>query len=167
MRKAIVMTILGLGMVFQSCSNYSFTGADVHPDLKTFTVSRIINQSSSVNPDLAINLQDELVTRLNRQTTLQELARGGGLQYDIVVENYTIQPTSINSGAVAAENKFQIGIKCIFTNTKDDKKDFEKKFSANRNFPSTTTFQDAEAQLLDELIKELVDKVFNESLVNW
>lgn len=167
MKKAVLMTILGLCVLLQSCKNYSFTGADVHPDLKTFTVNRIVNQSGSVNPDLAINLQDVLVTRLNRQTSLQELPRGGGLQYNIVVETYSIQPTSINSGAVAAENKFQIGIKCTFTNSKDEKKDFEKSFTSNRNFPSTTTFQDAETQLLDEIIKELVDKVFNESLVNW
>lgn len=167
MRKALAITILGLGVLFQSCKFYSFTGADVHPDLKTFTVSRVINQSSSVNPDLAINLQDELTLRLNRQTTLQELPSGGGLRYDIIVESYTIQPTSINSGVVAAENKFQIGIKCIFTNAKDEKANFDMKFSANRNFPSTTTFQDAEAQLLDELVTELVDKIFNESLVNW
>lgn len=167
MKKGILMLILGMGILFQSCKFYSFTGADVHPDLKTFTVSRIVNQSSSVNPDLSIELQDELVTRLNRQTSLQELPRGGGLRYDIVIESYTIQPTSISSGTVASENKFQIGIKCTFTNSKDEKKDFEKKFSSTRNFPSTTTFQDAEEQLLDELIKELVDKIFNESLVNW
>lgn len=167
MKKGILTLILGLGVLFQSCKYYSFTGADVHPDLKTFTVTRIINQSSSVNPDLAINLQDELVNRLNRQTSLQELPKGGGLRYDIIVQSYTIQPTSISSGTVAAENKFQIGIKCTFTNAEDEKKNFEKTFSANRNFPSTTTFQDAESQLLDELIKELVDKIFNESLVNW
>ena len=167
MKKGALMLILGMGVLFQSCKFYSFTGADVHPDLKTFTVSRIVNQSSSVNPDLAIELQDELVTRLNRQTSLQELPSGGGLRYDIVVQSYTIQPTSISSGTVAAENKFQIGIKCTFTNEEDEKKNFEKTFSSNRNFPSTTTFQDAEEQLLDEIIKELVDKIFNESLVNW
>lgn len=167
MKKGILLTILCLGFLLQSCGHYSFTGADVHPDLKTFTVSRVINQSGSVNPNLSIDIQDKLVNRLNRQTTLQELPSGGGLLYDIVIDSYALQATSISSGAVASESKFQIGIKCTFTNSKDEKKDFEKKFSVNRNFPSTTTFQDAEAQLLDEMIDELVDKIFNESLVNW
>lgn len=167
MKKGVLILILGIGILFQSCKFYSFTGADVHPDLETFTVSRIVNQSSTVNPDLAINLQDGLVTRLNRQTSLQELPRNGGLVYDIIVESYTIQPTSISSGAVAAESQFRVGIKCTFTNSKEEKNNFEMAFSATRNFPSTTTFQDAEQQFLGEIIDELVDKIFNESLANW
>lgn len=161
------LIVLLSSLLLFSCKFYSFTGVNINPELKSFTVSRVINQASTVNPNLAIDLQDALMDRLNRQTGLQEQPKNGDLLYDVIIESYTITPTSINSGEVASENKFQIGIKCVFTNSVEETKNFEKSFSANLNYASTLSLQDAESQYLETLVEELVDRVFNESLVNW
>lgn len=167
MKKAIILTLICLGFALNSCKYYSLTGVEVHPDVKTFTVSRVVNQASTINPEVSFKFQDGFIQRLNRQTALQEVTTKGDIKYDIVITGYTFQPLSVNSGNVSAENKFTITLKCNFTNSKEEVNSFEKSFTSSRNYPGTTTLQAAESLLLDEIIEELIDKVFNESLVNW
>lgn len=154
-------------IILVSCKFYSFSGANIDPSLKSFSVSRVVNQAQTINPNLSLDLREELIDRLNKQTGLQEVSKKGDLNYSVVVENYTITPTAINNGAVATENRFQIGIKCIFTDVSDEKKNFEQSFTVQTNFPSTLSLQQAESQYLEDLIIQLVDNIFNQSLVNW
>ena len=46
-------------------------------------------------------------------------------------------------------------------------KDFEQKFSSYRNFPASSDLSSVEDALVDEIVQEMVEKIFNRSLVNW
>jgi len=167
MKKYIALLIITMSFFTNSCKFYSLSGADVHSDLKTFSISRIINQAEIINPTLTNLLQTKLRNRLNRQTSLREVTSNGDLQYDVIITDYRVQETAVNSGSLSSENKLIISIKCTFTNSVEEKNNFETTFSTNENFSSTTTLQAAESLFLDDMSTILVDKIFNESLVNW
>jgi hypothetical protein len=54
-----------------------------------------------------------------------------------------------------------------FVNVLDDKKSFTQVFSAFRNFPASTDLRSVEDALVEEMVSELSDKIFNRALVQW
>ena len=50
MKKIISIFIIS---IFSSCGFYSFTGASISPEVKTFSVNYFPNKSNSINPALS------------------------------------------------------------------------------------------------------------------
>ena len=161
-----ISLILVLMLFAAGCKFYSFSGVNVNPKLKEFTIRPIVNQAGTVNPTLALELRETLANRINRQTSLVENPKGDELVYDIVIEHYNVTPTGVNSNAEAGENRFQIQIKCVFTNSVEPDQNFEKSIPQFENFSSAVSFQSVEDELTKKIITNLVDEVFNESLAN-
>ena len=60
-----------IGGLAPSCKiTYSFTGANITPDVKTFTVYYFPNRAKLVNPTLAQNFTEKLREKMQRQTSL-------------------------------------------------------------------------------------------------
>jgi hypothetical protein len=54
-----------------------------------------------------------------------------------------------------------------FTNVNNEKEDFEQRFSAYQTFPSTQMLDDVQDSLLEEIIKEITESIFNKTVANW
>ncbi|MGB0427298.1 MAG: LPS assembly lipoprotein LptE [Flavobacteriales bacterium] len=162
-----ISVFLVLILFATSCKFYSISGVNVNPKLKEFTIRPIANQAGTVNPTLALDLREALANRINRQTSLVENPKGDELVYELMIEQYNVIPVGVNSNAEAGENRFQIKIKCVFTNSLEPDQNFEKSFPRFENFASAVSFQSVEDELVENLIDQLVDDVFNESLANW
>jgi hypothetical protein len=52
-------------------------------------------------------------------------------------------------------------------NTLDPSKSFEADVSRNFDFSANLTLQQAEAQLTDDIIKNMTDEIFNRIFSNW
>ena len=83
------------------------------------------------------------------------------------ITGYTMQPTAITGNDQAAMNRLTITIKVKFVNTKDPKSSFEQSFSRFKEFSAQLNFSSIENSLVEEIVNELIDDVFNKSVVNW
>ena len=54
-----------------------------------------------------------------------------------------------------------------FVNALNVEKSFAQTFSAFRNFPASTDLRSVEDALVEEMVSELSDKIFNRALVQW
>jgi hypothetical protein len=43
----------------------------------------------------------------------------------------------------------------------------DNSYSANRTFPSSSTLNDVQDALIDEMIEEIIDQIFNATVANW
>ena len=66
-----------------------------------------------------------------------------------------------------AQSRLSISVNVEFLNVLDDKKSFTQVFSAFRNFPASTDLRSVEDALVEEMVSELSDKIFNRALVQW
>jgi len=74
----ILVPVIGLN----SCKiNYSFTGANISADVKTYSVYYFPNRARLVNPTLSADFTEKLKEKLLRQTSLKEEAENGDLVY--------------------------------------------------------------------------------------
>jgi HSP20 family molecular chaperone IbpA len=151
-----------------SCSiKYSFTGASVSPDVKSYTIYNFTNRARLVNPTLTDYFAEQLREKFTRQTSLDYKEEGGDLEFEGSVTGYDVQPIDIKSNDQAAANRLTIRINVKFTNNKNHEQDFETEFSYYSDFDSNVILSDVETTLVEEIVKKIVEDIFNKSVANW
>lgn len=164
----ILLSVLLISVAFTACKiSYSFTGASIAPNVKTFTVSYFPNRARLVNPNLSQQFTDGLQEKLIRQTSLNQIQEDGDLEFSGQVTDYEVRPMNIQEGDLAAQNRLTVTIKVKFVNNKDHEQDWEKTFTAYEDFDSNNSLSTVEESLVPEIIKKLTDDIFNASIANW
>ena len=169
-KKAVLLAVLlfAVAGLVPSCKiSYSFTGANLSPDIKTFTVYYFPNRAKLVNPTLSQTFTEDLRSKLQRQTSLDEVQDNGDLQFEGQITNYEVRPMSIQKGDLAAQNRLTITVKLKYMNNKDPEQNFEQSFSAFEDFDSTSSLSSVEDSLVPEIIKKLTEDIFNATIANW
>jgi Lipopolysaccharide-assembly len=150
---------------------YKLTGAIVPGGCVTASVSYFQNQALQVQPLLATKLTEALKDKILSNTSLKIVNGVGDVNFEGIIENYiTTQPMAPQAGTdpTGALNRYSITIKVKYSNAKDQIYDFDF-FSFTRfiDYKATLTPEAAEAANMDDLIKQLIDDVFNKAFVNW
>lgn len=156
-----------LFMAAAGCGVYSFSGASISPDVKTFSVQFFPNRAQLVQPLLSQAFTEKLKEKFISQTNLRQLDRDGDLQFEGYITDYKASPVAIQGTQTAALNRLTISVLVKFTNKLDSKQDFETNFSRYADYDSRKSLQEVEVGLIDEINRQLVDDVFNKSVSNW
>lgn len=168
MKIRIVLLVILSAAVLTACKiSYSFTGASIAANVKTFSVYYFPNRARLVNPNLSQQFTDGLQEKLIKQTSLNQITEGGDLEFSGQVTDYDVKPMNIQKGDIAGQNRLTISIKVKFVNTKDHAQDWEKSFTQYEDFDSNQSLSSVEDGLVPEIIKKLTDDIFNASIANW
>lgn len=116
---------------------------------------------------LPYEFTEELRNIYTRQTRLQILKTSGDMHLEGEITDYQITPLAIAADSYSSETKLTINIRVRFTNKAVPDDDFEKTYSAFRTFSSDITLNDAQAQLMPEIIKDLTESIFNDTAGKW
>ena len=159
---------LSLFIIFQGCGIYSFTGASIAADTKTFQVNFFQNNAPLIEPGLDFAYTNSLQDLILNQTSLDLVKIGADLIYEGEIVEYRISPTTATADNKAAQNRLTISVNVRFVNTKNTEDDLEKRF---------TFFYDYEgsAQLLgsvketayEEIFERINQDIFNATLAKW
>lgn len=164
----ILISVILTTVVFTACKvSYSFTGASIAPNVKTFMVGYFPNRARLVNPNLSQLFTEGLQDKLIKQTSLSQITDNGDLEFSGQITEYDVKPMNIQTGDLAAQNRLTITVKVKFTNNKDHEQDWEKTFTQYEDFDSNNSLSTIEDSLVPEIIKKLTDDIFNASIANW
>jgi hypothetical protein len=157
-----------IGGISPSCKiSYSFTGANISADVKTFTVDYFPNRARLVNPTLSQTFTEALREKMQRQTSLDEVDANGDLIFEGQITGYEVKPMSIQKEDRAALNRLTIRVNLKYINNKDPDQNLEQTFSAFEEFDSTTSLSEVEDGLVPDIIEKLNEDIFNATLANW
>jgi hypothetical protein len=171
-RPLVILSLLFVAIgAFTGC--YSFKDVSPIPqEVKTFRVNLIENRARYINPQLSPQLTDKLRQKIIGQTRLNGVSTEDA-HYDISgqITSYNVSTSGISSGAggqqQAAINRLTVTVHLNFKNTLDPTKNFEADVSRNFDFSANLTLPQAEAQLTETIIKNMVDEIFNRIFSNW
>ena len=165
MSRRVLFILLVLMAAFSSC--YSFKDVSIPPEVKTARINYIENRATYVNPQLSPQLTDRLRQKINNQTRLT-LVTGDDADYDIrgEVRSYALSTAGV-SDQQAATNRLTITVHIVFKNRLDEKANFEADISRNFDFNANLSLQQAEAQQMEDILKNLSDEIFNRIFSNW
>lgn len=164
-----IMLLGLLGLLLGSCFTvkYSFSGASIHPELKTCSVQYFQNRASVVVPSLAQQITNDLKDKIQSQTNLTVVSTVGQADFEGTITGFSTKPMAITGNDVAAQNRFTITVKVKFTNEIEPDTKFDKSFSRYVDYPSTMSFEAAQSAHTEEILELLIEDIFNEAFANW
>lgn len=159
--------ILCFCLLCSSCGVYTFTGADIHPDINSISVAFFQNNATLVQPVLSQKFTEALQDRFIQQTSLNLQKTDGDIHFSGYISDYQVNPISISSSDQANQNRLSIRVFVRFENSVEKDKSFEHSFMRFADFDSSLDLSSIEENLMDEIIIELIEDVFNKAVVNW
>lgn len=159
-----------LSVIVWSCGsvNYSFTGASISPETKTFQVNYFQNTAPLVEPgldrDFTLALQDLILN----QTSLDLVRSNGDLVYEGEIVEYRIAPMTATAQNTAAQNRLTIGVNVRFFDKNDPEAELEQRFSFFYDYPGSAQLVGAQKDTaIGEILDRITQDIFNASLAKW
>jgi hypothetical protein len=146
---------------------YSFSGASIPAKVKTISIQYFQNRASLVQPGLSQSLSEALIDKCKAQTNLSMVNQDGDVSFEGEITDYNTVPLTVSADATAAMNRFTITVKVRFKNTVDPTLSYDQQFSRYKDYDSKLNLSQVENELSDEIIKLLVEDIFNKAFVNW
>jgi hypothetical protein len=159
--------LLFLLVTLSGCHIYSFTGASIDADVKTITIKFFPNNAPMVNPKLSRLINDALKDKYQQQTTLKLVSTGGDMVMEGEITDYRSDPIAIQSDQKAGLQRLTVTVNVRFSNLKHDKKNFEQSFSRYQDYDGKLRLSQVEESLITKITEELVQDIFNKSVVDW
>jgi hypothetical protein len=146
---------------------YSFKDVSIPPEVKTFRVNYLENKARYVNSQLSPQLTEKLKLKIISNTRLHQ-TNDDSAHFDIsgYVSDYSVSTTGI-SGTTAASNRLTVSFHLIFKNNLDHTKDMESDVTNTFDFDANKTLAEAETGLMDNIVNNTVDAIFNKVFSNW
>jgi hypothetical protein len=152
------------------CATCKYSARDVSlipVDVKTFRVNYLENKARYVSPQLTPQVTERLKQKIIGQTRLRQ-TNNDDAHYDIsgYLTDYSVTTTGI-ANQNASTNRLNVSFHLIFRNTLDPKKDQEADITRNYDFNANLSLPQAEALLTNDIVKNMVDEIFNKIFSNW
>jgi hypothetical protein len=162
-----VFFAVGFSFLFTSCGIYSFRDASIdYTKYKTIKIGFIDNKARYVNPQLSTKLTDKLQQKIASSTRLSRTNNDDAhLQLSGSITDYSVSTSAITTTQAAA-NRLTVSVELAVRNNVENKTD---NFTVTRNYDysANLSLQQAEASLMDEIIRTLTDEIFNHLFSNW
>jgi hypothetical protein len=166
----LLFSLCVFGFAFSGCGVYSFNPkGTIDPEIKTVRITPFENRAPYQNPQLVPNLTERLREKITRQTKLRQTNSDANLEVSGTITDYSVLTTGVsttNGQSQTSINRLTVTVHIIFTNTlKNDVK--EADVSRSFDFPASQSLNQAERSLLDEIVRNLGDEIFNRIFSDW
>ncbi len=168
--KLFFLLLLPFFVILQGCGVYSFTGANVSPDVKTVSIPNFANQANQGPSNLSQIFSEQMRDYFQRNTNLTLVRTGGDLQFEGAIITYEVLPAAIqreDGQDIAALNRLTIRVQMRYTNNVQPEQNFDQSFSFFRDFPQEQSLQQVEGVLIEEISEQIIVDIFNKSVANW
>lgn len=163
-----ILIFFAVAVFFQTCTvGYSFTGADIPAEAKTFSVKSFQIATPLAPANYSLRLTESLKDLMISQTSLDLATKRGDLQYEGVVTRYDIGSAAVSSEEVTTVNRLTIAVKVKYINSFDREKNLEKTFTRFADFNSSKDISQVEDDLIKEINDQLTQDIFDATLGAW
>ena len=151
----------------QGCKIYSFSGANIPPDIKTVQIELFQNRANNGPALMSQTFTDRLKNKFITEGNLKQVVADGDIQFKGYISAFTYTNQAPTGGVSSSLNRLTISVTVDFVNSKDEKDKWQQVFTRFAEAPSTEDIFTIENRLIDEINKQLVDDIFNKALVKW
>lgn len=162
------LILLTLMMVLPACKvTYSFSGVNISPDVKTFTVQYFPNRAAIVQAQLSQEFTNALIDKITSNTSLENISSGGDVEFSGEITGYVTRPVAITGDETAAMNRLTITVRVKYTNYMEPELDFDSSFSRYEDYSSSQNLADVETDLIELIVAVMLEDIFNKAFVSW
>ena len=151
-----------------ACSvSYKFTGTSINYDLiKTIQIDQIVNRAPYGWAPMEAMFNNKLQDIYVNQTRLKQVKRNGDLQISGEITGYDQFNKSISADGFSSQVQLRMTVNIRFANIKANQS-WEKQFSATSQYDSNQQLTAVQESLVNEMIRDLCDQIFNATVADW
>ncbi len=164
-----ILVAFASALLFQGCKvSYKLNQAAIdYATTKTFTIETFSNRAAYQWAPMAPMLNTSLSARYNDQTKLTQVRRDGDLNLSGEITSYDQTNKSISADGYSSMVQLKMTVKVKYVNNKKHEDDFERQFSASREYDSSQQLSAVQEELVQQMIDDIVDQVFNATVAKW
>lgn len=167
-RHGIIWGLLLAGLLTACTISYKFTGTSIdYTKTKTISLDKFPIRANYVWSPMESMFYNTLSDAYAQKTKLKVLKRDGDLQLAGEIVEYSQTNKSIGSEGFSTQVQLKVVVNVRFVNTKNHEKDFEQRFSATADYDSSKQLTAVQDELVQEIIEDIVDQIFNATVADW
>jgi hypothetical protein len=161
---AYLMILAGLS----GCGIYSFSGASVPTDIRTLHIAQMRNNALLVNPALSQQLSDAFRDKCLAESNLK-LGAPGVTDWEFTgeIQDYSVTAAAVSGQEKTSLNRLTVVWKLQFRVKGKEKQGWEQRFTRYADFDAGLPLQSVEGELVNQIIRQLVDDAFNKVFIQW
>ena len=158
-----------VSFLLSTCTvSYRFNGASIdYTRIQTINIQDFQNLAPTVYPPLATKFSEDLKYRFQTRTRLTQVDNQGDLNIEGEIIGYDITPEAVQENALAAKTKLTITVNVRYTNLVDEEESFERTFTSFETFDASQMLTDVQDQLVESMVNDLINQIFNATVENW
>ncbi|MBQ3121535.1 MAG: LptE family protein [Bacteroidaceae bacterium] len=168
--RKIIASLLAVTLILLAgCKvSYKLTGASIdYTKVKTISLEPFQNRAAYQWGPMAQMFNQTLNDVFVQQTKLVQVKNGGDLHFAGEITSYDQFNKSISSDGYSSMVQLKMTVNVRFTNNTNHDEDFERSFSAVRDFEASQSLESVQEELVTQMIKEIVESIFNAAVANW
>ena len=158
-------------VMVSACSiSYQFNGSSIdYTKVSTISFETFPNRSAGfVWGPMESMFNTALQDIYTQQTRLQMVKRGGDLTISGEITNYDAYNKGVGADGYSTMAELRMTVRVTFTNNSNPQENFEaQQFSASREYDATQQLASVQDELVNQMIKDIVDQIFNATVANW
>ena len=158
-----------LAIIITACSiSYKFNGASIdYTKTKTIQIVDFPIRSSYVWGPMGPMFNNQLKDEFASHTKLIQVKRNGDLKIEGEITSYEQRNKSVSAEGSSAQVELSMTVNVRFTNNKNHDQDFEQQFTAQQSFDSRLQLNSVQEGLVQQMVKDIVEQIFNATVANW
>ena len=166
-----ICVIVIMAVLVSACSiSYKFNGSSIdYTKVRTISFETFPNRSVGfVWGPMESMFNTALQDIYMQQTRLEQVKRDGDLQLSGEITNYDAYNKGVGADGYSTMAELRMTVRVNFTNKSNPQENFEdKQFSANREYDASQQLSSVQDELVNQMIKDIVDQIFNATVANW
>ena len=172
MKQGVLKTVIALfasALLMQGCTiSYKLNQASIdYTTTKTFSVEPFTNRASYQWAPMAPMFNTTLTDKYNDQTKLRQVKRDGDLALSGEITSYDQTNKSISADGYSSMVQLKMTVRVKYSNRNKREDDFERTFSSSREYDSSQQLSAVQEELVQQMIDDIIDQVFNATVASW
>lgn len=162
------LLLLALCLTYTACTvSYKFTGTNIdYTVIKTLQLDPIANRAPYGWAPMEAMFNTKLQDKYANQTRLQLVKRNGDLHISGEIVGYDQFNKAVAADGYASQVQLRMTVNIRYENKKNSQQ-WERQFSATAQYDATQSLNSVQEALVQEMVNDIADQVFNATVADW
>ena len=165
----LILSVFFMSMVLTACSvSYKFNSSSIdYTKTKTITIADFPIRASYVWAPMQTIFNEQLRDIFSSHTRLVQVNRNGDLKIEGEITQYSQRNKSVSSEGYSSLTELSMTVNVRFTNNVNHDEDFEQSFTATASYDSRLSLNSVQEGLVEEMVEDITEQIFNATVANW
>jgi len=147
--------------------NVTLSGQSIPSQASTVYVGYFASKAPLANPAFSQILTESLKDKFIRETRLRLGDLNSDLKFEGSVIGYAVTPVAAQGNETLSQNRLTVTIQVTYICEPDEKNNFTVTFSRFADFEASQSLSAVESQLIQIIVEQLTQDIFNKAFINW